>query len=241
MALFLKQSDFRIVIRRKTPCLICIEDNTDVKNYEIIKSINNLCHEFPFVLCYKITIHDYKKYHLNKSTYGPNNLIRFESENITSIADGNNYLEMYKLFWQVYYDACAKNFEGYLLVLYAEKFLVRHKKPIYDIQDLNFIDDLVGEKLSKYLENKKSDFCKSVFKSRKFSVKRVSKKDPYYLPKKKSLTNVINNYNLHSLESQYLKKDKYDSKRNIRKIKIYSNVNESINKSKKSKEKNKSI
>lgn len=81
MAILLSQENFKNAISRRTPCIICIENKLDAENIKIQKLINNLCKEFPLVLCYKIDISDYSKYHRSKSIYGPNNIIRFEIKN----------------------------------------------------------------------------------------------------------------------------------------------------------------
>lgn len=120
MSILLNNKQFQYAIRRKTPCLISIEDKLDVLNIHIHHSINNLCKEFPLVLCYKIPINDYINYHLSKSIYSPQNLICFEMAMIKSVVDANNYWEMYKLFWQVYADSCAKSLKGYMKILCSE-------------------------------------------------------------------------------------------------------------------------
>lgn len=229
MALYLKQKAFLHAIKRKTPCLICIEDKNDAINCEIIKSVDNLCNEFPYVLCYKINIIDYEEYHLNKSIYGPHNLIRFEDEQITSVIDGNNYSEMYKLFWQVYFDACANNFEGYIKVLYAEKFITTYNRPMYNLEDLSFLEELEGGILSKILETKKLENCKPIFKRQRCSIRNSSRKENSITTKKKSFANDARNGKLIASNLPGFQKFKYFFKRNSSSS-IINNINKNDSK-----------
>lgn len=198
MAILLKHKAFRIVIKRKTPCLICIYDKFSATNHKIHESINNLCNDFPFVLCYKITNQDYEEYHLNKTTYGPNNLIRFEDEKIISVVDGKNYSEMYRLFWQVYIDACANNFEGYLNILYAEKRLPSQNRLIYDKNEISFLEEIEGGILSKFFDYEKKKYVKPDFKHHICSTRPISRKDYYNTPINPSLKNQKRKNKLHS-------------------------------------------
>lgn len=172
----LKHKSFKNVIRRKTPCIICIEDEKDTVNKKIHQNIISLCSEFPFVLCYKININDYDKYHLNKSTYGPNNLIRFECGKIKTVVDGNNYTEMYKLFWQVYVEACAYSYEGYIYILNAENRLPFKKKMRFEEKDLDFVESEEGGIISKYLEYENKEYPTLVFSPHKNCRHNIHKK-----------------------------------------------------------------
>lgn len=186
MDFVLKHRDFKRIIKRKTPCIICIEDIKDARNIEIHKSINNLCAEFPLVLCYKINILDYNNYHLNRSIYKPDNLIRFQCGRIISVVDGNNYPDMYKLFWQVYAYSCDFNLEGYIKILTAEKRLPLQPKLYYDQKDLDFIQEKVCGIISEYLKYEKIEYPRPLFAKHKYSRHLIFKKQ-YNHPRNKIL------------------------------------------------------
>lgn len=177
MAILLSQADFKKVIKRKNPCIICIENKLDIEDTKIHKLIDNICKEFPLVLCYKIDIYNYNKYHESKSIYGPNNVIRFEIEKITSMVDGKNYLEINKLFWQVYADSCIYNIEAYMKILYREKRLPKNYFLPYT--RLEYIDHL-GESengiISQYLESKNIYYIKPRFSDNKNTASRLIKR-----------------------------------------------------------------
>lgn len=221
----IKFAKFRQLIQRKTPCIIFIEDTNDPINNKINKQLDIYRKEFPFVLYYKIDIKDYTEWDENKSLYGPYNIIRFESNRITSVINGENTYELYKLFWQVYADSCTFYFDRYCRILHNEKRMSRTaKKCVLPPGILNSVENIVGETISKYLEADKFISRAPIFRLHKnsplFNFKSTSWKlsksqseilnDRYKSKLNKSLKNkTLNLANLQNNQKDVHINDKY--------------------------------
>lgn len=127
MIQLVRHSQFKYLIRRKTPCIISIEDKSDKVNNDIHKSLYSLSFEFPLVLYYKISIFDYIKYHRSKSIYGPLNAICFWQSKIIHVVDATKSDDLYRLFWKVYKDSCCFNIDGFIKILVFEKRIPKNK------------------------------------------------------------------------------------------------------------------
>lgn len=180
---------FLYVIKRKTPCIISIENLDDKLNQHIHKLLDKIKKEFPFLLYYKISIAEYKRYHLNLSIYGPNNVISFQLGKITNVVDGTNYDDLYKLFWKVYFDSCTDNLDGFLKVLVAENVIPHYPSPhCVKKEELDVLikhEDGILSKLANlpnknYPEPKFILHAKSVKPKRILDAKKcISPKSPY--------------------------------------------------------------
>lgn len=186
MAIFLGHKELRKAIKRKTPCIICIENKNEKVNNYINVSVNKLCKEFPYVLCYKIDIQDYNDYHENKSSYGPNDVIRFQNYKIISVVDGTNFGDVQKLFMQVYHDSCLYNFEGYTRTLFYEDRLSKILyRPHLPDDALEICENLLGKIISKTMESKEESYPELKFSAHKYT--------PVFNIRNKYMTNLNNN------------------------------------------------
>lgn len=158
---------FKYMIKRKTPCLISILDIGDPININIHNNLYNIRKEFPLVLFYRISMRDYRKYHLSKNIYGPNNVIYFQENNIKAVVDGTNFNDVYKLAWRIYIDSCINNAEGLIQVLVCENRIPRNSRYYPGKEDeINILAMHENGLISTYLDQEYSFYPSPKFLER---------------------------------------------------------------------------
>lgn len=141
------------LIERKTPCIISIESKNDPINIKIQNSLEKMCQLFPMVLCYKISIRDYKEFHRDKYTYTQYHIIRFRDSKIEAVVDGTSQEEVYKLFWQVYSDSCANHFPNYMKILVSEERIPKLYEQIHvEKDDIDFLGKFEDGEIARCVE-----------------------------------------------------------------------------------------
>lgn len=176
MVELISHSKFKYIIKRKTPCIISIEDKSDHINIDIHRSLEQLSIEFPFVLYYKIRKYDYQLYHNNKSIYNPHKAVCFLNGEIIAVVDGTKYDDLQKLFWKVYYDSCNKNMDGFLHILISENRLPRDnglERP--NQKELDILAKYEGGILSKLIHLPFTIYPKASFTNRQKVIEDMKK------------------------------------------------------------------
>lgn len=186
MAELIDHAKFLYVIKRKTPCIISIQNSKDSINRHIHNSLEILSKQFPFVLYYKLNINDYIRYQSNSSIYGPNNVISFKERKIKNVINGTNNEDLYKLFWNVYYDSCTNHVDKVIKILIVENRIPKYlTPPCVTKEELDILNDHVDEIINKfiYLPNVQYPPLKLVFGKKK-------NYNFFYVPKIKNLKKI---------------------------------------------------
>lgn len=199
--------EFRRLLSRYTPAIVCFNDPSDEINQNVIKSVNEICKEFPHVFCYKV---DWIMMHLNSnvhSSYHSHFVYKYENRQLDMVAYGISTSELHQLFNYTSQELLNDFRDGLYVIMRKERDLNRSE-----------VNKMIKNKTDVYFDRTKPIFTKPPPVHRRRIVHTTLKsaleyieiyeKVPYSKPSVSQRKNLLAlNFGHNSIESQEKRMD----------------------------------